>query len=168
MSYSTTLHTPPGPLSFVADDDDAIVAAGWTEDVGELLSVVTWTSDPPVQRTGGSPAANAVEAYCDGDLEAPAAIRTRPPTLGPFVTHAWSALRTIAPGDVVSYRELATRAGRPNAIRAAASACARNPSALFVPCHRVRRTDGALGGFRWGTDIKRWLLDHERTTVTVG
>ena len=49
----------------------------------------------------------------------------------------------------------------PAAVRAAAGACARNAAALFVPCHRVLRTGGGLGGFRWGVEVKRWLLDHE-------
>ena len=61
----------------------------------------------------------------------------------------------------MTYSEFAALAGRPAAIRAAASACARNAAALFVPCHRVLRTGGALGGFRWGLDVKRWLLTHE-------
>jgi methylated-DNA-[protein]-cysteine S-methyltransferase len=61
----------------------------------------------------------------------------------------------------VTYAAYATLAGNPAAIRAAASACAKNAAALFVPCHRVVRTGGALGGFRWGVDTKRWLLAHE-------
>ena len=64
-------------------------------------------------------------------------------------------------GEPVSYTELAARTGNPAANRAAAQACARNAAALFVPCHRVIRTDGTLGGFRWGLPAKRWLLDHE-------
>jgi methylated-DNA-[protein]-cysteine S-methyltransferase len=62
----------------------------------------------------------------------------------------------------VTYTGLAARAGRPAAVRAAAQACARNPAALFVPCHRVIRSDGTMGGFRWGVPVKRWLLEHER------
>jgi methylated-DNA-[protein]-cysteine S-methyltransferase len=61
----------------------------------------------------------------------------------------------------VTYTEFAARAGRPAAVRAAAQACARNAAALFVPCHRVLRLDGSLGGFRWGLPVKRWLIDHE-------
>jgi methylated-DNA-[protein]-cysteine S-methyltransferase len=75
--------------------------------------------------------------------------------------HAWGVLRTVEPGEPVTYTGYAALAGRPAAVRAAASACARNAAALFVPCHRVVRTGGGLGGFRWGTDVKRWLLDHE-------
>ena len=69
--------------------------------------------------------------------------------------------RQVPPGRPVSYRRYAELTGRPTAVRAAAGACAWNAAALFVPCHRVVRTDGGLGGFRWGVRIKRWLLDHE-------
>jgi len=80
---------------------------------------------------------------------------------GEFLTHAWDVLRKIPAGDPVTYTEFAALAGRPAATRAAANACARNAAALFVPCHRVLRIGGALGGFRWGLPAKRWLLDHE-------
>jgi methylated-DNA-[protein]-cysteine S-methyltransferase len=71
-------------------------------------------------------------------------------------------LRHVKPGEPVTYTAFAELTGRPRAVRAAAAACARNAAALFVPCHRVLRTDGTLGGYRWGLDVKRWLLDHER------
>jgi methylated-DNA-[protein]-cysteine S-methyltransferase len=73
-------------------------------------------------------------------------------------------LRTVKPGAPVTYADYATLAGSPTAVRSAASACARNAATLFVPCHRVVRTGGALGGFRWGVDAKRWLLTHETST----
>ena len=75
--------------------------------------------------------------------------------------HAWDVLRTVQAGAPVTYSEYASMSGRPAAVRAAASACARNSAALFVPCHRVIRIGGNLGGFRWGLDVKRWLLAHE-------
>jgi methylated-DNA-[protein]-cysteine S-methyltransferase len=70
----------------------------------------------------------------------------------------------VTAGDVVTYSEFAELAGRPAAVRAAASACARNAAALFVPCHRIVRTDGGLGGYRYGLEIKRWLRAHEGVT----
>ena len=72
-------------------------------------------------------------------------------------------LEDVGYGETVSYTELATRAGRPSAVRAAGTACATNPLPIVVPCHRVLRRDGALGGYRGGTEAKAWLLYMERT-----
>jgi len=65
-------------------------------------------------------------------------------------------------GDVASYAELAQGIDRPRAARAAASACAANRIAVLVPCHRILRGDGGMGGYRWGVERKRALLDAER------
>ena len=73
----------------------------------------------------------------------------------------WEALRRIAPGAPLAYAEFAAELGSPSAVRAAASICARNAVALFVPCHRVLRSDGSLGGFAWGVEVKRSLLARE-------
>lgn len=73
----------------------------------------------------------------------------------------WEQLRRIRPGDPLTYSEFADALGTPRAVRAAASVCARNPVALFVPCHRVLRADGSMGGFAWGEDVKRSLLEGE-------
>ncbi|GIW82778.1 MAG: hypothetical protein KatS3mg105_4585 [Gemmatales bacterium] len=84
----------------------------------------------------------------------------------PFQKTVWRYLQTIPPGTTRSYREVARAIGRPRAVRAVAQACARNPIALFVPCHRVIRSDGKLGGYRWGLAQKERLLDAERNHPT--
>lgn len=79
-----------------------------------------------------------------------------------FQLRVWKHLQSIPSGDVQSYREVAAGIGRPTAARAVAAAVARNPVALIIPCHRVIRDSGALGGYRWGLERKRTLLDIER------
>jgi AraC family transcriptional regulator of adaptative response/methylated-DNA-[protein]-cysteine methyltransferase len=81
-----------------------------------------------------------------------------------FQKRVWEFLRTIPVGDVVSYSEVAGAIGAPKAIRAAASACANNRIGVLIPCHRVIRGTGELGGYRWGLPRKRALLDMERKT----
>jgi AraC family transcriptional regulator of adaptative response/methylated-DNA-[protein]-cysteine methyltransferase len=78
-----------------------------------------------------------------------------------FQRRVWQALRRIKRGQTASYRQVARSIGRPTATRAVAQACAANPTAVIVPCHRVIRTDGTLGGFRWGLARKRQLLRRE-------
>ena len=79
-----------------------------------------------------------------------------------FQTRVWDYLRSIPYGKVQSYGEVAAGIGRPSAVRAVARACAGNPVALAIPCHRVIRGTGALGGYRWGVERKQALLDRER------
>jgi AraC family transcriptional regulator of adaptative response/methylated-DNA-[protein]-cysteine methyltransferase len=79
-----------------------------------------------------------------------------------FQIKVWRFLLSVKPGMVVSYTEVAQGVGAPKAVRAAASACAANRVAILVPCHRALRADGGLGGYRWGLDRKRALLDAER------
>jgi AraC family transcriptional regulator, regulatory protein of adaptative response / methylated-DNA-[protein]-cysteine methyltransferase len=78
-----------------------------------------------------------------------------------FQRLVWEHLRTIPRGQTESYSEVARRVGRPTAARAVARACASNPVALAIPCHRVVREDGELGGYRWGIGRKRRLLEME-------
>ena len=78
-----------------------------------------------------------------------------------FQQRVWSALREIPAGSTASYGELAERIGKPSAARAVAQACAANKIAVVIPCHRVVRGDGGLGGYRWGVERKRVLLDRE-------
>lgn len=79
-----------------------------------------------------------------------------------FQKRVWQALRRIPAGKTVSYAELAKRIGAPKSVRAVAGACAANPVALAIPCHRVVRNDGGLSGYRWGVERKRALIERER------
>ncbi|MCY4187474.1 MAG: methylated-DNA--[protein]-cysteine S-methyltransferase [Bryobacterales bacterium] len=105
--------------------------------------------------------------YFDGDLdfspEIPFDMRGTP-----FQVGVWTALGEIAPGRRLSYGELASRMGRPAAVRAVAAAIGRNPLSIFVPCHRVVGADGSLKGYAGGVTKKRFLLEHERRCATVG
>lgn len=160
-----TLPTPIGPFTVIASPTEEgldVLASGWTDDPMALLSLIApglrpthWQQVPSLNGTTA-----AVAAYHDGEIRAIDDIPVRQSS-GAFSTASWAALRTVAPGVTVTYTELARRSGNPAAVRAAASACARNAVALFVPCHRIVRTDGSMGGFRWGVPVKRWLLDHE-------
>jgi len=78
-----------------------------------------------------------------------------------FQRRVWQALRKIPAGRTVSYAELAKRIGSPRAVRAVAGACAANPLAVAIPCHRVVRNDGSLSGYRWGVERKQALLERE-------
>ena len=78
-----------------------------------------------------------------------------------FQQRVWRALREIPAGATASYREIAERIGSPRAVRAVAHACAANPLAVAIPCHRVVRSDGGVSGYRWGVERKRALLQRE-------
>jgi AraC family transcriptional regulator of adaptative response/methylated-DNA-[protein]-cysteine methyltransferase len=82
-----------------------------------------------------------------------------------FQRRVWEALRAIPLGATRTYSDVARSIGQPSAIRAVGHACATNPTSIVVPCHRVIRTDGSLGGYRWGLERKRSLLEQERRTA---
>jgi AraC family transcriptional regulator, regulatory protein of adaptative response / methylated-DNA-[protein]-cysteine methyltransferase len=85
-----------------------------------------------------------------------------------FQMRVWRYLQSIPYGSVESYAEVAAGIGRPTAARAVARACATNPVAIAIPCHRVIRGTGELGGYRWGLDRKRTIIDRERATREAG
>ncbi|MFN8548033.1 MAG: methylated-DNA--[protein]-cysteine S-methyltransferase [Candidatus Eisenbacteria bacterium] len=99
-------------------------------------------------------------AYLEGEVDALDRIECDAPGT-PFQRQVWKELRRIPAGQVISYGELARRVGEPTACRAVASANARNPIAIVVPCHRVIAANGTLHGYAGGLDRKRWLLEHE-------
>lgn len=78
-----------------------------------------------------------------------------------FQKSVWKALLEIPVGKTVTYTQIATAIGRPKAVRAVGTAIGANPIAILIPCHRVVRTDGNLGGYRWGIDLKKEILRNE-------
>lgn len=82
-----------------------------------------------------------------------------------FQKKVWQAVQTIKFGETATYQAIANKIGQPNAVRAVANAVGNNPIALLIPCHRIVRTDGALGGYKWGIERKKWLLKYEASSV---
>lgn len=161
---ATSLATPVGNFALL-ERDDVIVAAGFSEPADQYARL--GTGAPLRVTTDLGALSRAVEEYFAGDVTA---IDTLPvdQSGGAFRQAAWKAMREVRAGETISYAELAERAGSPQALRAAGSACARNMVALVVPCHRIVRTGGALGGYYFGLPTKQWLLNHERRSPTRG
>jgi methylated-DNA-[protein]-cysteine S-methyltransferase len=155
-----TIDTPDGAFSILADDDGRVLVSGWTADADAVLARLHPKKRPVAIAVGETDAASAVRAYYAGDLGAIDEVEVH--QFGtPLQSAGWAALRRIEPGEPLTYTGFAAALGEPAAVRAAASICARNAPALFVPCHRVLRSDGTLGGFAWGLDVKESLLARE-------
>lgn len=155
-----TIDTPDGPFTVLVDERQRVLASGWTSVPDEIVARLRAGARPDEITDGAVEAMDAVRAYYGGDLAAIDEVEVR--QFGtPGQLAGWAALRAISPGAPLTYAEFAVALGTPRAVRAAASVCARNAPALFVPCHRVLRTGGALGGFAWGVEVKRRLLDRE-------
>ncbi len=159
--------TPFGELNVLATSEDGVVRAAGFLHVQELAARVPGDIGVLGWRAGVLPqVASAVSAWVDGDVDALSAVDVEQPG-GPFFQEVWATLRGVPGGEVVSYQELAQMAGRPRAMRAVGTACARNAVGVFVPCHRVIQSSGRLGGYGFGgTDIKKAMLEHEGLRVT--
>ncbi|MEM9133159.1 MAG: bifunctional DNA-binding transcriptional regulator/O6-methylguanine-DNA methyltransferase Ada [Actinomycetota bacterium] len=140
----------------IGDDDEALV----TELAEEFEAAVILADDDALADVAAivaDLAAGRVTAVADVPLDLRGSA---------FQVEVWEALRSIEPGHVASYGQVAADLGRPSAHRAVANACAANPIALLVPCHRVVRSDGTAGGYRWGAPTKARLLAAEAATST--
>lgn len=155
-----SIDTPDGAFTLVADDRGRVLASGWTADPTALVERIHPRMRPAAVREGETDAARAAQAYYSGELTAIDDVEVAQHGTAMQIS-GWAALRRIAPGEPLSYAGFAAALGQPSAVRAAASICARNAPALFVPCHRVLRTDGSLGGFAWGLEVKERLLARE-------
>ncbi|MFZ4107804.1 MAG: methylated-DNA--[protein]-cysteine S-methyltransferase [Candidatus Planktophila sp.] len=149
----TSLKTPVGTLNLLADDQILIGANLSNISAFNVIGDVKSVKSIPV-------ISDLITDYFDGDLTAINAIKVRQPG-ATFSQAAWKVMRKVNAGKVISYADLADKAGSPAAVRAAGSACANNAIMLVVPCHRIVKTGGALGNYAYGVDKKEWLLSHE-------
>lgn len=167
---AAVLPSPAGALAVLLTPDGVVRAAGFAP-VATMLARLPLdlavrghelVDARELLARGGAVAVVAESAarYADGEVRALDAVAVAQPG-GPFQQRAWVAMRAIAPGTTATYAELAVAAGSPAAVRAAGSACARNLVAPFVPCHRVLRSGGTLGGYYYGLEAKQVLLAHE-------
>ena len=156
----STLSTPIGNLNLLADEH-VLLAANLSNVKALKESLDPKDSEKDFKSVARIPIiTDLVNDYFDGDIAALNSINVRQPG-APFSQAAWKAMRKVKTGKVISYSELAERAGSPTAVRAAGSACAKNAIVLVVPCHRIVKSGGALGNYAYGLNKKEWLLRHE-------
>jgi methylated-DNA-[protein]-cysteine S-methyltransferase len=148
------LDSPIGRLWVAVSEDGLVSVTRGAEP--DPLSFAASALDPDL----AAPAVNELTAYFAGELRT-FSLRLDLRGAAPFDAAVWLAAPEIPYGETVSYGELAAMAGRPGAARAAGNAMARCPLSPVVPCHRVIRADGSIGGWGSETWIKRWLLDLE-------
>lgn len=161
-----TFAIAPGPLGrfLVAATERGLCAVRFGEGVAELeaelraefRAAATLQRDDTAMRRYVEPLLAAIRGE-KTTVDLPLDVRATA-----FQKKVWEALRAIPSGETRSYSEVARQIGNPAAVRAVARACASNPIALAVPCHRVIRGDGNLAGYRWGVEKKKKLLDRER------
>ncbi|HXG72233.1 MAG TPA: bifunctional DNA-binding transcriptional regulator/O6-methylguanine-DNA methyltransferase Ada [Gemmatimonadaceae bacterium] len=148
--------TAHGVCSVTLGDNTRALVAALEEEYPRATIAAASHSDEQLRKWGAEIA--AAVAAGSGAADVPLDVEGTD-----FQRKVWTALRGIASGDTRSYSELAEEIDSPGATRAVASACARNRLAVIIPCHRVVRETGELGGYRWGVDRKRLLLERERS-----
>lgn len=147
----------------VAQSERGICAIALGDDPEQLLRDLE-DRFPKAELVGGDRAFEQLVAQVVGFVEAPATGLNLPLDVRgtAFQERVWQALRDIPAGATASYTDIAQRIGAPKAVRAVARACAANPLAVAIPCHRVVRRDGEPSGYRWGLARKRELLRREQ------
>jgi len=155
------LDSPVGRIYFAADDS-ALRALEFYDSEAQLRTKLERTLPGARFASGPGPSfvVDALGAYFAGDVGALEGVSAEGAGT-PFQRKVWAALRTIPPGQTISYRTLADRVGCPGSFRAVGAANGQNPVSLVVPCHRVIAADGTLCGYGGGLWRKEWLLRHE-------
>lgn len=152
--------TPIGVLNLIADQD-LLLAANLSTQKALRDSLSKEDSLREIKEVRRLPViSDLLDGYFDGEIAAINSIKVSQPG-ATFSQSAWKAMRKVPSGKVISYTDLAKRAGSAAAVRAAGSACAKNAIVLVVPCHRIVKTGGALGNYAYGLNKKEWLLRFE-------
>ena len=162
--YHTVVQCLMGQLLVAATDKGVCSVKLGTSGVELKENLHTEFPSATHQQDGGQLAIWTAEilSYLDGEktgLDLPTDIQATA-----FQQQVWQALKTIPYGETRTYQQIAETMGKGNASRAVGTACGANPVALVIPCHRVLRKDGGLGGYSWGLDRKQSLLDMEQAT----
>lgn len=146
----------------VALTEGGIAAVLLGDDDGSLAEELR-ARFPNALEAAPGPALDALLADVSAAVDDPARALAHPLDVRgtDFQRRVWDALRAVPPGSTTTYGQIAGRLGRPGAERAVGAACAANIHAVVIPCHRALRTDGGLGGYRWGMARKRTLLERE-------
>lgn len=158
---TTSIPTPVGALrAAVAREPERLVVVAFDDHFERVAARVRRRLGGPWVE-GHTASAGALDRYLAGDLYALDEVDVE--LVGtPFQERVWAALRSIPVGSTWTYGELAAVVGSPRAVRAVGAANGANPVWVAVPCHRVVRGDGTVGGYGGGVDRKAWLLAHEQ------
>ncbi len=163
LMYAMMTDTPVGTLGLAAGPQGLnrlSFVRGEDAFVADLLDA--FGERPVVRSDTLDRVRRALDRYFAGKRLTFDEIRVDLSEVSAFDRRVLGATARIPPGRVATYTEVARRAGNPRASRAAGNALHRNPVAIIVPCHRVLRSDGSLGGYGGGLHVKEWLLEHER------
>jgi O-6-methylguanine DNA methyltransferase len=158
--FYTFLNSPFGKIG-IASSSSGIVYVGIGKREDNFLEILKrrFGGNSKKSEEKNNQAINELNSYLEGNLKV---FSSRLDTRGtPFQLAAWSNTRKIPYGHIRSYKSIASATGNPNSYRAVGNAMAQNPIPIFIPCHRVIKSDGSLGNYGPGKDIKRKLLEME-------
>ena len=156
------INTPWSKIATVLDvtKNPVVVGAGF-KPINKLIKQLNLKEDTKlIKDTKLEGITEIVKDWIDGDLDVFRKIKLKQDG-AEFMQSCWNQLRKIDGGKVLSYAQLAKKAGNAKAVRAAGSACAKNLIAPFVPCHRIIKTNGDIGNYGFGVSLKKALLEHE-------
>ncbi len=164
VRYTMMTDTPVGTIG-LAEGSSGLMRISYSRDEDEFLRrVLRQFGDRPFLRDPLDNVRRALDRYFSGK-RLTFDLRFDLSSLPAFEQRVLEATAKIPPGRVAAYAQVAAQAGNPRASRAAGNALNHNPVAIVVPCHRVVRTDGSLGGYGGGLSRKEWLLQHEGATL---